>query len=79
MTHSYARIVFVAGTPGTTTNSGDGPHDIAVIAKWHCGCQSTGPYRAMVWDPCESHDAYSSVLNHERTISLLSVWESESI
>jgi hypothetical protein len=74
-THSYARIMFVAGAPRTTTSFFDGSEDLQkFIVRWNCGCQSTGPFQSMVWEPCQSHDHYTSVLNEEKTMSLLLSW-----
>jgi hypothetical protein len=53
--HSYARIVFVLGSPLSTAVLDPAQDADSNIAKWTCGCQSVGPFRSMVWNSCELH------------------------
>jgi hypothetical protein len=55
LTHSYARIEFVLGSPLTTTVLDPAQDADSNTVKWTCGCQSVGPFRSMVWNSCELH------------------------
>jgi hypothetical protein len=57
-THSYARIFFVLGVPLTTAVFDPAQEAAANAVKWRCGCQSTGPFRTMLWTCCDLHAYY---------------------